>query len=241
MFQHLESHAHNLHENTNVLVDNLIEFILKSYYDFERAAAKFSSYLLDKNQPSAKNNVEIQINGQQVYSKQADREPTVTLTPQQLEQLSSALEKPELVEGSVRILIDELPVLHIENGQILQDDLELLKTQSQSLDLNTSSQIAQEQAPDLITQAGNVLIAEHGRQLSEKISAFHGHSYSYEQNDGSFSIHAYGRGAVFKDGAFTALATQDDQQTLSQLPQRVKQELGQLQQQANQRSPALKV
>lgn len=242
MFQNLESHAHSTHENTTVALDNLIEFIFKNYYKLEKGAAKLVNYFLDQAQFSTKN-IEIQIDGQQVYFKQGNQKPTIALPQQQLDkQLKLAQEQPELIKGSFRILVEGLPVLDIENGQVLQDSLNMTSKQSENFDLSANSQIDQDKTPDTsITQAGNLLIAEHGRQLSEKISAFHGHSYSYEQNDGSFSIHAYGRGAVFKDGTFTAIATQDDQEILSQLPHKVKQELGQQMQANHQPSPVLKV
>lgn len=240
MFHNIESHANNIHENTSAIVDNLIEFILRNYYFLQEEAGKRIGSLLERsNQVS----VEVKFDGEQVYAKQGDDEPTVNqLTPSQVEELKAALENPKLVTGSVSILINKELILHIENGQVLQDELGLITTQRES-----SLDIISKTEPDIergesITQAGSLLIASYGYQVSEGVSAFHGHSYYYEQSDESFSIRAYDRGTIFCDGEFTSSATEQDIQTLKDLPQKVEQQLSesQQQQQTSKQSAVLK-
>lgn len=95
---------------------------------------------------------------------------------------------------------------------------------------------AEQSSETLIAQAGSVLITNYGYGVFEDISAYHGQTYSYEQNNESMSIHAYGRGAVFKDGEFTSIATEKDVQILSELPQKVEQQLSQDRQQQQQKT-----
>lgn len=242
MFHNVESNSHRIHEDTSIIVDNLIEFILRNYYALQEAAGKSISSLLDRSKQVS---VEVKIDGEKVYAKQGDLEPTVNeLTPSQIDELGAALEHPELVTGSVSILINNELVLHIENGQVLQDELGLIPTQQESIAVDIISEPEVEtNSRVLIAQAGSLLIAQYGYQVSENVSAFHGHSYCYEQSDGSFSIHAYGRGAIFADGDFTSNATEQDIQTLTELPQKVEQQLNQSQQQeqTTKRSPVLKM
>ena len=224
MFQNLESHANSIHESTSQIVDSLIDFILRSYYALEKKAAEGINTLIDREKPEQQLkppkpvSVELQINGQKVYAKQGEQETDNLLTQEHLIELKAALEHPELASGSVCILIDNQPVLRIESGQVLQDDLGLASRQTQRQDASLEPDRSTERA---ITQASSLLIANYGYFVSENISAFHGHNYCYEQNDESLTIRAYGRGDVFKDGEFTSIATDSDRQTLSQLPDKV--------------------
>lgn len=283
MFKEIESYAMPVHESTSQIVDDLIEFILKSYYAIQDRALDLVRHAVNRDRPEqvsveVQTNgqkvqtkqvaVELQINGQTVYAKQGQDETINQLTQSDLSQLKDAFEHPELVEGSVSILVDGKPVLLIEDGQVLQDDLGITQSQNQSLsssleaeqNLETERLIAQaeseqdaeyereeyqdesinpsleaeESSETLIAQAGSALIANYGYGVSEDISAYHGQTYSYEQNNESMSIHAYGRGAVFKDGEFTSIATDSDRQNLSQLPEKVEQQLSQDRQQQRQ-------
>ena len=248
MFQHLESHATSIHESTSQIVDNLIEFILRSYYTLEQKAAEGIRHLTNRDPkeqleqnltPSKPLSVELQVNGKQVYEKLGSQETVNQLTQENLNQLKAAFDRPELVEGSVCILIDNKPVLRIEEGQVLQDDLSLTSNQTQRLEASLKPENNSER---LITQAGRLLITNYGYEVSENVSAFHGHNYCYEQSNKSLSIRAYGRGDVFKDGEFTALATGSDRQTLSQLPDKVEQQITQdrqSQQQQTKKQPSL--
>lgn len=245
MFQNLESHGSSIHESTSQTVDSLVEFIVKCYHGFEKyTRKKLDEYLKSREQSLKKNNsvnslnkldklkpvsAEIQINGKQVYAKQGEHRTVNQLTQNNLDRLKAAFDRPELVEGSVCILIDNKSVLRIEEGQVVQDDLGLTKSQliEPSLEPENNSE-------KLITQAGSLLITNYGYQVSEDISAFHGHNYCYEQSDESLTIRAYGRGDVFKDGEFTATATESDRQTLTQLPEKVEQQLNQDRQQQQQ-------
>lgn len=290
MFKEIESHAMPVHESTSQIVENLIRFILERFYETEKAAGKVVAYLLDLNK--SRQSVEVQVEGQQsqtkqvavelqitgqtVYAKQGQDETINQLTESDLKQLKDAFEHPELVEGSVSILVDGKPVLLIEDGQVLQDDLGITQSPNQSfsssLEAERSSETerliaqaessqedeqeieeyqnesidpslsAEQSSKTLIAQAGSVLIANYGYGVSEDISAYHGQTYSYEQNNESMSIHAYGRGAVFKDGEFTSIATEQDKLTLTELPQKVEQQLNQDRQQQQQqktRTPGL--
>lgn len=237
MFQNLESHATSIHESTSQIVDSLIDFILRSYYALEKKAAEGINALIDREQPLS---VEVQVSGQQVYAKLGEQETVNKFTQEHLNELQAAFKHPELVSGSVCILIDNKPVLRIEDGQVLQDDLGLASSQKSSLEPSLEPDNNSER---LITQAGSSLIANYGYEVSENVSAFHGHNYCYEQSDESLSIRAYGRGDVFKDGEFTSIATDSDRQTLSQLPEKVEQQLSQDRQQqtASKQSPVLKI
>ena len=239
MFQNLESHATSIHESTSQIVERLIDLILRSYYALEKKAAEGINALIDRDSPKQQLNapkpvsVELQINGQKVYAKQGERETDNLLTQEHLNELKAALEHPELASGSVCILIDNQPVLRIEEGQVLQDNLGLASSQTQSEDASLEPDRSTERA---ITQAGSLLIANYGYEVSENVSAFHGHNYCYEQSDESLTIRAYGRGDVFKDGEFTSIATDSDRQTLTQLPEKVDQQLSQDQQQQQQQT-----
>jgi len=246
MFQNLESHATSIHESTSQIVDSLIDLILRSYYALEKKAAEGINALIDRDSPKQQLNapkpvsVELQINGQKVYAKQGERETDNSLTQEHLNELKAALEHPELASGSVCILIDNQPILRIESGQVLQDDLGLASSQTQTLEASLEPDRSAERA---ITQASSLLIANYGYEVSENVSAFHGHNYCYEQSDESLTIRAYGRGDVFKDGEFTSIATDSDRQTLTQLPEKVDLQLSQdlLQQQTSRQSPVLKI
>ena len=246
MFQNLESHATSIHESTSQIVDSLIDLILRSYYALEKKAAEGINALIDRDSPKQQLNapkpvsVELQINGQKVYAKQGEQETDNKLTQEHLNELKAALEHPELASGSVCILIDNQPVLRIEEGQVLQDDLGLASSQTQSLEASLEPDRSTERA---ITQAGSLLITNYGYEVSENVSAFHGHNYCYEQSDESLTIRAYGRGDVFKDGEFTSIATESDRQTLTQLPEKVDQQLSQdrQQQQTSKQSPVLRM
>ena len=246
MFQNLESHATSIHESTSQIVDSLIDLILRSYYALEKKAAEGINALIDRDSPKQQLNepkpvsVELQINGQKVYAKQGEQETDNLLTQEHLNELKAALEHPELASGSVCILIDNQPVLRIEEGQVLQDDLGLASSQTQSLEASLEPDRSTERA---ITQAGSLLITNYGYEVSENVSAFHGHNYCYEQSDESLTIRAYGRGDVFKDGEFTSIATESDRQTLTQLPEKVDQQLSQdrQQQQTSKQSPVLRM
>lgn len=247
MFQNFESHGSSIHESTNQTVDSLIGFIVKCYHGLEKyTRKKLDEYLKSRKESLKTNNLvnslnkpdgfkpvsaEIQINGKQVYAKQGEQESINQLTQENLDQLKAAFEHPELVEGSVCILIDNKPVLRIEEGQVLQDDLGLTKSQNQLIEPSLEPENNSER---LITQAGSLLITNYGYQVSEDISAFHGHNYCYEQSDESLTIRAYGRGDIFKDGEFTAIATESDRQTLTQLPEKVERQLNQDRQQQQQ-------
>ncbi len=291
MFKEIESHAMPVHESTSQIVDSLIEFILKSYYAIQDRALDLIRHAVNRDKPEqvsveVQTNgqpvqtkqvvVELQLNGQTVYAKQGQDETINQLTESDLKQLKDAFEHPELVEGSVSILVDGKTVLLIEDGQVLQDDLGVTQSQNQSfsssLEAERSSETerliaqaessqedeqeieeyqnesidpslsAEQSSETLIAQAGSVLIANYGYGVSENISAYHGQTYSYEQNNESISIHAYGRGAVFKDGEFTSIATEQDKSTLTELPQKVEQQLNQdrmQQQQKTRTSPRL--
>lgn len=237
MFQNLESHASSIHESTSQIVDSLIESILRSYYALEQKAAEGVRNLTNRDpigqleqnlNPSKPVSVELQIDGKQVYAKRGEQETVNQLTQENLNELKAAFERPELVEGSVCILIDNKPVLRIEEGLVVQDDLGLTGRQTQPLEPSLEPENNSEK---LIAQAGSLLIANYGYGVSDQVSAFHGHNYCYEQSGESLSIRAYGRGDVFKDGEFTALATDSDRQTLSQLPGKVDQQLSQDRQQ----------
>lgn len=278
MFKEIESYAMPVHESTSQIVDSLIEFILKSYYAIQDRALDLVRHAVNRDKPEqvsveVQTNgqqaqtkqvaVELQINGQTVYAKQGQDETVNQLTESDLKQLKDAFEHPELVEGSVSILVDGKTVLLIEDGQVLQDDLGITQSHNQSLSLSLEAEQtseterligqaeslqdeqeieeyqnqsidpsleSEESSETLIAQAGSVLIANYGYGVSEDISAYHGQTYSYEQNNESMSIHAYGRGAVFKDGEFTSIATEQDKSTLTELPQKVEQQLNQDQQ-----------
>ena len=246
MFQNLESHATSIHESTSQIVDSLIDLILRSYYALEKKAAEGINALIERDSPKQQLNepkpvsVELQINGQKVYAKLGEQETDNKLTQEHLNELKAALEHPELASGSVWILIDNQPVLRIEEGQVLQDDLGLASSQTQSLEASLEPDRSTERS---ITQAVSLLIANYGYEVSENVSAFHGHNYCYEQSDESLTIRAYGRGDVFKDGEFTSIATESDRQTLTQLPEKVDQQLSQdwQQQQTSKQSPVLRV
>jgi hypothetical protein len=238
MSNNFESHAHSIHESTSAVVDRLINLILQKHHQALVLTGKLLDSLLNK--PTSAN-IEIQIQGKKVYDKQGELKPTVNLlTTNQVNELKASLENPKTTKGSIRILIDDQPILDIKDGQVLRDDLGLTQDQTQSLQASTNLETEQDiSSKSSIIQAGTSLITQYGYQISENISAFRGQSYSYERNNESFSIHAYGRGAVFKDGDFTALATEQDQKTIMQLPQKVQKELSQNQQQVKQKSLAL--
>ncbi|MBE9035192.1 hypothetical protein [aff. Roholtiella sp. LEGE 12411] len=234
-----ESQAHSIHESTSAIVDRLINLILQKHQQMLVLTGKLLDSLLNK--PTSAN-IEIQIKGQKVYDKQGDLKPTVNLlTLDQVNELKGSLDNPSTTKGSVRILIDDKPILDIKDGQVLRDDLGLIRDQTQSLQASKNLETEQGiSSKSSIIQAGTSLITQYGYQVSENISAFRGQTYSYERNNESFTIHAYGRGAVFKDGDFTALATEQDQKTIMQLPEKVKKELSQNQQQVKQKSLILK-
>ncbi len=244
MSQNLESHATSIHESTSQIVDSLIEFILRSYYALEQKAAEGIRHLTtqDSKEQLKQNlntsrplSVELQIDGQRVYAKRGEQETVNQLNQENLNQLKAAFARPELVEGSVCILIDNKPVLRIEEGQVLQDDLSLTSNQTQRIEASLEPDESSQRA---ITHAGSLLIANYGYEVSQTVRAFHGHNYCYEQSDESLTIRAYGRGDVFKDGEFTAVATESDRQTLSQLPEKVEQQINQDRQQQQQQTKA---
>ncbi|MEM7580255.1 MAG: hypothetical protein AAF316_10475 [Cyanobacteria bacterium P01_A01_bin.80] len=225
MPNNFEQNANSIHESTNVIVDRLINSILLLHHQLLVSTGRIFDSLLDSLNNT---NIKIQIEGQKVYDKHGSLKPTIDLlTVDKVNAIKVGLENPWITKSSLRIFLDNKPILDIHDGQILRDDVGLTQVKNQNFKIDMTGEIE---------EAGTSLVTQYGYQVSEDISAFRGQNYYYELNHESFSIHAYGRGTVFKDGYFTELSTDKDQKTIMKLPQKVQKELNKNQQQIKQKS-----